>query len=52
MSMFDNNGSEFFIMLPTKEGKAWREEKHKAVLMIADAIDEGVLPGEISWPRP
>lgn len=51
LSMFDHNGSEFFIMLPVKTGKAWREDKMKAVEKIADAMEQdGAVPGEVAFP--
>lgn len=48
-SMFDKNGAEFFIMLPTSAGKKWRETRTKAVEAIADAISRGDEPGEIKF---
>ena len=45
--MFDQRGSEFFMVIPDDGGKAYRERRATAVEAIYTAIENGCEPGEV-----
>lgn len=47
LSMYDTNGSEFFMLVPVEEGKRFRERRQTALDAIYVAIQTGRLPGEV-----
>ena len=49
ISMANEQGSEYFCLLPVTEGKAWRDAKQEALSALSEAITDGLRPGEIRW---
>jgi hypothetical protein len=47
LSMWDKNGGEFFVHVPTDEGRRWRERRNRALDVIQQAITDGLQPGEV-----
>lgn len=47
LSLFDKRGFEFFALIPSENGRKWRERRDKALDAIADAMQAGDVPGEI-----
>lgn len=48
ISVPDNNGAEFFAIIPTDGGgKAYREARERIIDLIIDAIESGSEPGEV-----
>ncbi len=49
LSMWDDAGQEFFVLLPRTQGRAWREEKARAGEMIEEAMAAGCNPGRVFY---
>ena len=47
LSMTDERGSEYFMIVPREAGARWREKRAEAVEVIERAIHDGVEPGEV-----
>ena len=47
ISMTDERGSEYFVLIPTKSGKAYRAAKAEALEMIGEAMAQDLEPGEV-----
>lgn len=47
LSMFNAQGDEFFMVVPRKPGKSWREERAKALDAIEEAIAHDLQPGMV-----
>jgi hypothetical protein len=48
LSMVDEHGAEFYMIVPADRGaREWRQERDRALDVIADAIDAGAQPGEV-----
>lgn len=47
LSVYDQRGSEFFMIVPMEDGKAWRKRRDEALGIIGEAIDAGLQPGEV-----
>lgn len=48
VSVFNDQGHEFFVTTPELFGKAWREKLADAVDAIEQAIHAGKEPGEVT----
>lgn len=44
LSMYDDHGGEFFMILKDEQ---WRETRERGVRLIRQAIDAGLRPGEV-----
>jgi hypothetical protein len=47
LSMADDRGAEFFMMLPVKGDRPYRERRDEALATIMEAIRLGCEPGEV-----
>ena len=47
LSMFDQHGGEFFMIVPLEDGRPWRSKRDKALDAIEWAISHGLQPGEV-----
>lgn len=47
LTVFDKPGREFFMMLPSENGRRWRERRTEALDAIQSAIAQGLEPGEV-----
>jgi hypothetical protein len=47
LSMANQHGHEFYIILPYEHGKAYRERKERALVLLDAAIEQGLSPGEV-----
>lgn len=47
LSVYDARGSEFFMIVPVEDGKAWRPARKQALEDIETAIEAGLQPGEV-----
>lgn len=47
LSVADNRGSEFWMLLPARDAKPWRERRTEALDNIEFAIAQGLEPGEV-----
>jgi hypothetical protein len=45
ISLYDERGGEFFMIVPT--GRGYRAARSKALAVMCEAIDDGVDPGEV-----
>ena len=48
LSLFDTHGSEYWQAIPYQAGKNWRKRRDTALTAIADAMDDGATPGEVT----
>lgn len=51
ISTANENGQEYFILIPFGYGKAYRELRSKAAYATLDAIENGQAPGEVFLPH-
>jgi len=49
ISMADDNGAEFYAIVPMSEGRAMRLLHKKAREALMEAMELGLSPGEIRW---
>ncbi len=47
LSVADERGSEFWMLIPGAVGKSWRERKAEALDNIEAAMAQGCEPGEV-----
>jgi hypothetical protein len=47
LALADENGAEYYMILPSERGRAWRQVRDEAVETIMQAIHEGLPPGEV-----
>jgi hypothetical protein len=47
ISMTDDSGGEFFMLVPATSGKSYRKAKTEALEMIQEAMAQGCQPGEV-----
>ncbi|GAC1664512.1 MAG: hypothetical protein PVS3B2_00240 [Candidatus Dormibacteraceae bacterium] len=47
LSMFDDHGGEFYMVVPERGGREYRQTRLDAVEAIDQAIREGLQPGEV-----
>lgn len=47
LSMFDEHGGEFYMIVPCEEGRVYREKRQSSLEIIAAAIGMGLDPGEV-----
>ena len=45
--MFDERGSEFFVIVPDEGGSRYRAHRDRALDMIQTAMRQGCAPGEV-----
>ena len=45
--MADDRGQEFFMLIPQRVPRLRRAERHAACEAIEEAIDAGLLPGQV-----
>ena len=47
ISIPDDNGQEFFMLVPQRVARQRRAERHAALVLIEEAIDAKLPPGEV-----
>lgn len=47
LSMFDEHGGEFFMLIPAEDARSYRVARETALDAIATAIAMGCQPGEV-----
>lgn len=47
ISMSNERGGEYFVMIPADDGKSYRAQRETALIMIEQAIQAGLEPGEV-----
>lgn len=47
LSLFDERGREFFMMVPAHEGKSYRERRTEALETIQSAMAAHLEPGQV-----
>jgi hypothetical protein len=47
VSMSDARGSEYFALVPAKDGKGWRKAREETLDAIGDAIEAKKEPGQV-----
>ena len=47
LSMANDRGDEYYMVVPYEHGKVWRERKHRLLDLIDSAIEQGLEPGEV-----
>ncbi len=48
LSLWDQHGQEFWKVLACPSGRGYRALRQKTLSLLADAIDDGRAPGEVS----
>ncbi|MGH6738488.1 MAG: hypothetical protein ACREDY_05550 [Bradyrhizobium sp.] len=48
ISMANDNGQEYFAIVPVEGGKAWRDLRAKALDELDEAIERGDPPGQVA----
>lgn len=47
LSVWDERGGEYWMLLPRRPGDKWRKAREEALESIAEAIEQGCEPGEV-----
>lgn len=52
LSVADERGGEFYMILPRENGRKWRERRDEALGIISEAMSLGLEPGEVRENEP
>jgi hypothetical protein len=52
LSIFDDKGQEYFCLFPMPVGPGYRQIRADKLLLLEEALEAGLDPGEVvSWPN-